>query len=88
MIPGNITSSLLRIVIPYSWKYWWELNLAVGSQIATANVLADLNLAVRYGIAMRIYASNLVVLMQTAKPPNLIPHQIFQLYGILSVKHG
>ena len=25
---------------------------------------------------------NLAVSTQTAKPPNLIPHQIFQLYGI------
>ena len=61
----------------------------VGSQIAIANVLADLNLAVWYGIAIRIYASKKFwriliwrLLMQTAKPPNLIPHQIFRLYGI------
>ena len=32
--------------IPYSWKYWRELNLAVGFQITTAKILADLNLAV------------------------------------------
>ena len=37
--------------IPYSRKYWRELNLAVGPQIAIAKILADLNLAVRYGIA-------------------------------------
>ena len=36
--------------ILYSWKYWWEINLAVGSQIAIANVLA-----VQYGIAIHIY---------------------------------
>ena len=35
------------IVIPYSWKYWREFNLAVGLQITTPNILADLNLAVR-----------------------------------------
>ena len=32
----------------YSWKYWRELNLAVGSQIAIVIVLVDLNLTVRY----------------------------------------
>ena len=42
-------------VVPYSRKYWRELNLAVGSQMAIAKVLADLNLAIRYGIAIRIY---------------------------------
>ena len=42
--------------LPYSWKYWQELNLAVGSQIAILNVhvLADLNLAVQYWIAIHI----------------------------------
>ena len=34
--------------IPYSRKYWWELNLAVGFQMAIAKVLVDFNLAVRY----------------------------------------
>ena len=33
-------------IIPYSQKYWWELKLAVGPQIAIAKILADLNLAV------------------------------------------
>ena len=32
-------------------------NLAVGSQIAIARILADFNLAVRYGIAICIYVS-------------------------------
>ena len=75
--------------IPYSRKYWRDLNLAVGSQITILNVLADLNLAVRYGIVMRIYASKKFwrilirrLLKQTAKPPNLIPRQNFWLYGI------
>ena len=52
-------------------------------------------MAVRYGTAIRIhvYASrkfladfNLaVVILKIAKPPNLIPHQIFRLYGIIIV---
>ena len=44
-------------IIPYSRKYWQALNLAVEPQIATRRILADLNLAVRYGIAIRMYAS-------------------------------
>ena len=40
--------------IPYSRKYWWELNLAIEPKIAIARILADLNLAVQYGIAIRI----------------------------------
>ena len=51
------TFLLNAIIIPYSWKYWRELNLAVEPKIAIARILADLNLAVRYGIAIRIYAS-------------------------------
>ena len=38
----------------YSWKYWRELNLAVEPKIAIGRILVDLNLAVRYGIAIRI----------------------------------
>jgi hypothetical protein len=63
--------------IPYSRKYWRELNLVVEPKIAIARILANLNLAVWYGIAIRIYASrefwpilNLAVVMidrQTAK---------------------
>ena len=41
-------------LIPYSRKNWLELNLAVEPKIAIARILADLNLAVRYGIAIRI----------------------------------
>ena len=41
----------------YSQKYWRELNLAVEPKIAITRILADLNLAVQYGIAIRIYAS-------------------------------
>ena len=40
--------------IPCSQKYWRELNLAVEPKIAIARILADLNLAVRYGIAICI----------------------------------
>ena len=47
-----------------------------------------LNLAVRYGIAICIYASKKFwriliwqLLRQSTNPPNLIPHQIFRLYG-------
>ena len=43
--------------IPYSRKYWQELNLAVEPKIAIIRILADLNLAVWYGIAIRIYVS-------------------------------
>ena len=40
--------------IPYSRKYWRELNLAVEPKIAIARILVDLNLAIRYEIAMLI----------------------------------
>ena len=40
--------------IPYSRKYWRELNLVVDPKIAIVRILADLNLAVRYRIAIRI----------------------------------
>ena len=42
------------IIIPYSQKYWQELNLAVEPKITIARILADLNLAVQYGITIRI----------------------------------
>ena len=45
----------IYLEIPYySQKYWWELNLAVESKIAVTRILVDLNLAVRYGIAIHI----------------------------------
>ena len=51
-------------------------------------LLVDLNLAVWYGIAIhtctwkkKLADFNLVVERHTAKPPNLIPRQIFWLYG-------
>ena len=37
--------------IPCSRKYWRELNLAV---ITIARILVNLNLAVRYGIAIHV----------------------------------
>ena len=46
---------LPREKVPYSWKYWWELNLVVESKIAIVRILVDLNLAVQYGIAMHTY---------------------------------
>ena len=52
--------------------------------------LVDLNLAVWYGIGIYTYLRkknladfNLAVLTHTTKPPNLIPRQIFRLYGML-----
>ena len=45
----------LIIIIPYSHKYWRELNLVIEPKITIiARILADLNLAVRYRIAIRI----------------------------------
>ena len=50
----KITINLQKLL--YSRKYWQELNLAVWSQTAIIKILADFNLAVWYGIAMRTYA--------------------------------
>ena len=45
--------SLINYLIPYSWKYWWELE--VGAKITKS---ADLNVAVQYGIGVgTVYAS-------------------------------
>ena len=44
-------------LIPYSRKYWQELNLAVEPKIVITRILAGLNLAVRYRIVICIYAS-------------------------------
>ena len=59
--------------------------------IAIATVLVDLNLAVRYGIAVRIYNAYIIrkyrriliwwLYRQTTKLSNLLPHQIFWLFG-------
>ena len=53
----RITPKHVLYIIPYSRKYWWELNLVVEPKIAIARILVDLNLAVRYRIAIRIYAN-------------------------------
>ena len=69
----------------YSRKYWWSLNLAVWSRNAGIKILAYLDLAVRYGIVIHIYAYefhtetladfNLAVVARTAKfksPPHFL----------------
>ena len=53
----QVIGNCLDNVIPYSRKYWRELNLAVEPNIAIARILVNLNLAVQYGIAIHIYAS-------------------------------
>ena len=45
---------VLICYLTYSRKYWLALNLAVEPKIAIARILADLNLAVRYGIAIHV----------------------------------
>ena len=61
-------------IISYSWKYWRELNLAVEPKIAITRILADLNLVVRYGIAIRIYVSRklwrILIWRLYYRPPN------------------
>ena len=55
LFPGHSVTFFSGFVyILYSRKYWWELNLAVGSQMAIAKVLVDFNLAVRYRITIHI----------------------------------
>ena len=49
------TKYLLIEYIPYSQKYWREFNLAVCSQTDITKILADFNLAVRYGIAIHVH---------------------------------
>ena len=67
--------------------------MAVWSPIAIANMLVDLNFVIQYGIAIRYVSKKFwwiliwQLLKQTAKPPNLIPCQIFQLYGITKRFH-
>ena len=78
-----------ELEIPSNWKYWQELNLVVVSQNVISTILADLNLVVRYRIAVCVYVSKKFwqiliwqLLRQSVKLPNLIPCQIIQLYGI------
>ena len=51
------SSHKLKLYGELSRKYWRELYLIVEPKIAIARILADLNLAARYGIAICIYAS-------------------------------
>ena len=68
--------------IPYSREYWRSLNLEVLSQTMFFTLLADLNLAVWYGIAIRtctrkkiLVIFNLAVERHTTKPPNFLAIQ-------------
>ena len=83
-MPGFIVYACIWSLIPYSRKYWRSLNLAVWPKTMFLTPLVDLNLVVWYSIAIRTCTrkKNLAVLMHTTKLPNLIPHQIFWLYGI------
>ena len=73
---------MLAFVLPYSLKYWQKLNLVAEPKITIARILADLNLAVRYRIAIRKYASRKFGRYNIDhQPPTLIPHQIIWLYG-------
>ena len=74
---------LLVLLLPYSQKYWQEFNLVVEPKSLLPTILADLNLAVQYGIAIRIYVSKKYwqisiwrLHRQATKLPNLIPSQI------------
>ena len=77
--------SYFYLFLPYSRKYWWELNLAVEPKIAIARILADLNSTVRYGIAIHIYMYArrkfwwILIWRLWCRPPN---RQIIWLYGI------
>ena len=54
---GRYATMFARLLTPHSRKYWQELNFAVEPRITIARILADLNLAVQYGIAIRMHAS-------------------------------
>ena len=41
-----VSCTYLTTSLPYSRRYWQELNLAVGPLIAIAKILVDFNLAV------------------------------------------
>ena len=89
----TVAANTVFFQLLYSQKYWWELYLAVGSQIATAKVLVDLNLAIRYRITIRIYASkkfwadfNLAVAhadRQTAKFNSLLNFSSYTVWLLL-----
>ena len=91
LVRGNLDTVYLQVqnyyeanpnnYLPYSQKYWEELNLAVEPKIAIARILADLNLAVWYGIAIHIHV------YVNRKFAGLIPSQIFRLYGMHQILH-
>ena len=65
--------------LSYSWKYWRELNLAIGAQIAIAKNIGGFKFGssvwdchnIIYICKYEILADfNLAVARQTAKPPN------------------
>ena len=53
-MPGLCALPLYGIPYIQQYMYWRELNLAVEPKIAIARILADLNMAVRYGIAIHV----------------------------------
>ena len=72
----------------YSQKYWRELNLAIGPQNRHCKSIGRF----KFGSSVKDHHTsickyeiledfNLAVVKQTAKPSNLIPRQIFRLYG-------
>ena len=83
---------MLSTCIPYSRKYWRSLNLAVWPQTMFFTLFLDLNLAVWYGNGIRIHACRkkdwqILIWRFKGKPPNLIPRQIFRLYGMPTSWH-
>ena len=80
----------VQLYVLYSRKYWRSLNLAVWPKTTFLTPLVDLNLAVYGTVLPYVHARikkfgdfNLAVLTHTTKPPNLIPRQIFWLYGMI-----
>ena len=71
-----------------SWKYCQELNLVFEPKIAIARILADLNLAVRYRIAIRIYASRKFwrILITLIPRAHMFSRNWFCLLVIISMK--
>ena len=63
--------------IPYSQKYWWELNLAVEPKIAIART----NIRFKFGSSVRDHRMYTVYVSRKFWRI-LIPRQIFRLYGM------
>ena len=90
---NGLATTLMNMYTIYSRKYWRELNLSVGSQIAITNLLARFKLGDSVQdrhtfICMEeILADfNLAVGRPTAKLPNLNHRQVFRLwYGTHNV---